>query len=185
MPLEIRINTAEMAERLRQNMNQASNMVHSTIIGAANLAATTIVTRGRADIAAAGRFGSRWQDALQADVTEGKNATKITVSMEGGPPVSYWPVFEYGATISAKNPSGYMWLPFSTAQDAIGVWPRDYGLSGLFRIISMRGLPMLLDRETGEPQYFGKEEVHEPQKFHLRDIVKQVAKELRTFLKNV
>jgi hypothetical protein len=40
---------------------------------------------------------------------------------------------------------------------------------------------MLFSVEDGEPKYFGKEEVTIPQKFHLRQIIAQVARELRSY----
>jgi hypothetical protein len=155
--------------KLNANMAKAAAQVKQAAQGAAQDAANRIVQRGRADIAGAGNFGGNWTSALQATVVEKKNQLDVTVTMTGGPPVSYWRVFEYGATISAKNPSGLMWIPTDKSNKT---WPRDYPGS-LFRI--GRGL---FDSKTRQPMYFGTPQVIEPQKFHLRDIVKQVAKEM-------
>lgn len=186
---ELVINCKVLASRLKSNMAKANDMMQAAIIGAANEAGQEIVRRGRADIASAGRFGSRWQEAFNTDITSSKNSITITATMRGDPPVSYWPVFEYGANIKAKNPGGLMWLPFPFASDALGVWPRDYGgelfrrgnvlyaKTGEFREVNEQGDT----EEIGDPKYLGVPEVTIPQKFHLRDIVLQVAKELKDY----
>jgi hypothetical protein len=160
------------AQQLKSNMDKAGQMVKNAARAASQTAAETIVTRGRADIGAAGRFGSNWTNALNSQVSEEGDKINIVTTMTGGPPVSFWKVFEFGATISAKNASGLMWIPFDRENKT---WPRDYP-GPLFRIGRA-----LFDSETKRPMYLGTPSVHIPQKFHLRDIIKQVAKELNAF----
>jgi hypothetical protein len=94
-----------------------------------------------------------------------------------GPPVTYWKIFQYGATINAKNPSGMMWIPLSSAQK--GVWPRAYP-GKLFR----RG-NALFDAESQEPKYAGTPSVTIPKKWHLIEIVQEEAQKASTFLQSL
>jgi hypothetical protein len=160
--------------------------------------ASAIEEKGREDIASAGRFGSRWTEGFQAKVTEGGGSIKVDVTEA----VPYWTVFEYGADIRAKNPSGLLWIPLSFADVPEGVWAKDYP-GRLFRVSRSERLPSLMEkaprtakwlgavRTLGarfstadkapllfsvtdrQPKYFGKPYVHVPQLFHLRAIIKQ------------
>ena len=177
MELRLEFDGDQLGKKVQQNMDKAGQIVRESMREAAKDAADEILFRGAEDIEGAGNFGDRWQEALHTDIDETQRTIRVIASMQGDPPVSYWRVFEYGAHIEAKNPSGYMWLPFSNNKE--GVWPRAYP-GKLFYIVSKAGLPMAIDPEKG-PQYFGKESVDIPQKFHLREIIKQVSKELRTY----
>jgi hypothetical protein len=168
----------QIGQKLQKNMEEAGKKVREGMREAAKAAADEILFRGAEDIEAAGNFGDRWQEALHADIDETQRTIRITTSMRGDPPVSFWRTFEYApTTITAKNPSGYMWLPFSN--NTTGLWPRAYP-GKLFYIVSKSGLPMAIDPEKG-PQYFGKEEVTITTRFHLRDIIAQVSRELRSY----
>ncbi|HEY1447837.1 MAG TPA: HK97 gp10 family phage protein [Caulobacteraceae bacterium] len=162
--------------------------------------AKEIEENGRADIQAAGRFGSRWTSGFQATVTEGGGNIKVAVTEA----VPYWTVFEYGADISAKNPSGLLWIQIDPDNK---VWPKDYP-GRLFRVersarskslaqtapktAKMLGkvktlaaqfstgdkAPLLMDASSKRVVYFGKSGVTIPQKFHLRRIVADEMKRL-------
>jgi hypothetical protein len=165
--------------------------------------AQEIEQRGREDIASAGRFGSRWTEGFQATVSEGGGSIRISVTEA----VPYWAVFEYGADIRAKNPSGLLWIPLSFADVPEGVWPKDYP-GRLFRVSRSETLPSLMQKapatarmlgavrtlgarfstadkapllfsaDDRKPKYFGKPYVNIPQKFHLRAIVKDETRRL-------
>jgi hypothetical protein len=150
--------------------------VRSAVRQTAVLAANEIVDRGRDDIAGAGRFGTRWTSALHADISEGGGSIRIDVKNDE----PLWIVFEEGRTISG-NP--LLWIPIS-GTDAEGRRARDYPQS-LFRVNRKRdGLPLLLTwTKPAQPRYFGKESVTIPKKFHLREIARQVARELAAIFK--
>jgi len=129
----------------------------------------TCLAEGRADIAGAGRFGQRWKDGLQAAEDFGPERSTLTIFHT----IFYWTVFEFGAVIKGKP---LLWIPLSFAVDAIGVMARNFP-GGLFRVDRKAGgAPLLLSRATGEPKYFGKEQVTIPKKFHLRAICARVLK---------
>jgi Bacteriophage HK97-gp10, putative tail-component len=140
---------------------------------AADDVATEILQEGRADISAAGKFGARWTEGLRADVSEGGGSVRVAVTHD----VSYWRVFEYGATISG-NP--LLWIPLSFANVPPGTSAKDYG--PLFRVDRKSGgAPLLLSVQDKQPKYFGKEQVVIPKKFHLTEIARAAANKLPVF----
>jgi hypothetical protein len=181
MELRLLIDSQENQKKLKQNMDKAGQMVRDSMRLAAKDASMEIMFRGAEDIAEAGNFGDRWQEALTTETTETQRTIRVETFMRGQPPVTYWKVFEFGADIRAKNPSGYMWLPFRGAP-GVDVWPRAYA-GELFRATSKKGTPLLGDKADRQNpwRYFGLAEVHIPQKFHLRKIIADVARELRQY----
>jgi hypothetical protein len=136
-----------------------------------------ILEDGRADIASAGKFGSRWTQGLQA--RKQVDGFKGTVTIFHTVP--YFNIFEFGGTIKG-NP--LLWIPLSFS-DAVGKSARDYG-APLFRVDRKSGgAPLLLSAVDRQPKYFGKEFVVMPQKFHIRDIIRKVAGNLRTIYNQV
>lgn len=131
-----------------------------------------ILTRGRSDIAGAGRFGSRWTSGLQAEKQVEQFRATITIFHT----VPYFNIFEFGGTIRGKP---LLWIPLSFAADAQGKKASEFG-SPLFRVDRKNGgAPLLLSVADRQPKYFGKEFVVMPRKFHIRDIIRQVANKVR------
>lgn len=157
-----------------RSVTRQGDRVRAAARGAAQDAAYDLEIRGRSDIAQAGNFGSRWMDGFHVDVSEGGGSIRIA-AYEDQP---YWQVFQFGATIRG-NPM--LWIPFSFASDAKGVFARDYP-GGLFHVTRKSdGLEMLGSIATGEMKYFGKEHVVIPKKFHLIEIATDVAHKLRDY----
>jgi hypothetical protein len=178
MTVKIKLGGKKTGAQLRLNMQRKSKLVREAVAATAKIAAETIETEGRADIAGAGNFGARWTDGFQAKVTQGGGNTVVNVTMA----VPYWRVFEFGATIEGKP---LLWIPLSFAGDAIGVRARDYP-GQLFRVDRHSGAPLLMaPGNPAQPKYFGKESVTIPQKFHLRDIIKGVGRSLRDIYRGV
>lgn len=145
------------------------------IQSSAQRAKEEIETQGRANIAAGGNFSSpRWQDGFQAKISF-QSRTDLTIRTTHA--VSYWHVFENGAVIRG-NPM--LWIPLSGSNaDVRKVRARDYG-APLFRVDRKNGgAPLLHDGNA--PQYFGKESVTIPKKWNLRDIVRNVARQMSKF----
>lgn len=163
---------------LKRATQRAGDRVREAARSAAQQAAEEIVERGRADIAAApGNWGTRWLEGLQAKVSEGGGNIRIAVSHN----VPYFGVFQHGAVIQGRP---LLWIPLSFADSATMTWPgrgaraRDYP-GRLFRVDRKAGAPLLLDYRTKEPQYFGKESVTIPKKFHVLEIAREVARKLK------
>jgi hypothetical protein len=155
-------------QQVKQLLDEKAQQIKRSIKSAADTAAENILERGRADISGAGRFGARWTDGLTAPVTEEADGIVITVREA----VQYWRVFEYGATIKGKP---LLWIPLSFAVEAQGVRASDFP-GRLFRVDRKSGgAPLLLSADDKQPKYFGKESVTIPKKFHLIEIIQDVA----------
>ena len=154
-------------DRLEANIRAAQRKIKAASEQAAQDVAAAILQRGRADIQAAGNFGTRWTEGLQAPVHVGK---KIVVSVQHTVP--YWRVFQTGKVIKGKP---LLWIPLSHAQEAQGVSAKDYP-GRLFRTTRKSdGLPLLGSVDDKEMKYFGKESVTIPKKFHLVEIAREEA----------
>jgi hypothetical protein len=155
-------------QQVKQLLDEKAQQIKRSIKSAADTAAENILERGRADISGAGRFGARWTDGLTAPVTEEADGIVITVREA----VPYWRVFEYGATIKGKP---LLWIPLSFAVEAQGVRASDFP-GRLFRVDRKSGgAPLLLSADDKQPKYFAKESVTIPKKFHLVEIIQDVA----------
>ena len=142
--------------------------------GAARRAAEEIETQGRADIRKGGNFKSRrWIEGFRAKLSfQSKNDMSIRVTHD----VKYWKVFEFGAKIFGRP---LLWIPLSFAKDAQKVSARDYP-GRLFRVDRVGKAPLLM-ADGGVPKYFGKPSVTIPKKWHLRAIVRGVARNMRKY----
>lgn len=177
MEFKTKVDGEQVVKSVKKNMDQLGHVVREAMQETAEEVADNILFEGAEDIQDAGNFGDRWVDALKAEISETQRTVTIDVSYEpDGPPVTYWKVFEYGATIRAKNRSGKLWIPFDDNNE---VWPRDYP-GELYRRKNV-----LFDEDTDQPMYLGVPEVTIPQKFHLHDIIKEEAEKAREVFKRI
>ena len=188
MEVRIMFESNQKGPMLQNAWDNMSDRVKEAMRGSAKDAADELLFRLGENIADAGNFGDRWQEAPQVHIEENREKITLEVSMKGDPPVSYWRVFEYGARITPRNASGLLWIPFDK-EEVGGLWPRASGID-LFRGVSQKGTPLLGDKEiakdpAAEPEeifkYWGIEEVTIPKKFDMREIIKKVARELRDY----
>lgn len=139
----------------------------------ANRAKDEIEEKGRADIAAGGNFSSaRWQEGLHAKLSfKSRDDLNLRVTHD----VPYWQVFEHGATIHGRP---LLWIPLQGSEAASRkVRARDFGRP-LFRVDRKKGGAPLLMSDGGVVQYFGKDSVTIPKKWHLREVIKQAARKM-------
>lgn len=148
---------------------------------AAQKAAADLVTEGKADMSASGNFGSdRWQNGLEAKVSF---QSRSDINIRFTHSVTFWRVFEFGATIQGKP---MLWIPLPFAEDAKGVRARDFG-GQLFRVDRAGKAPLLMTstgKGQAEAKYFGKDHVTIPRKFHLRDVARSIAQRLPQYYKD-
>lgn len=176
MALRIVFNGKQQGPKIKAAFARHSRGVLDAINETAAQAAEEIETEGRADIGSAGNFGSRWTEGFTAQVGQGGGHVRISVRQE----VPYWRVFQFGATIEGKP---LLWIPLSFADDAQGIRAKDYP-GPLFRVDRKEGAPLLLTT-GGVPKYFGKESVTIPKKFHLIEIVKEVARTMSATYRSI
>lgn len=143
---------------------------------AVRAAAADIESEGRANIAAGGNFKSaRWQDGFHAKISfQSRSDLVIRVTHD----VGYWVVFEEGRVIRGKP---LLWIPLSFAEEAQGLSARDFP-GPLFRV-NRAGKNPLLMTTGGRAMYVGLESVTIPKKWHLRDIVKEIARNMNQYYK--
>lgn len=177
--MKVRLNLA--GERIGAQLERKSAKWKGWINQSSREAADDVVDyvepRARDDIARAGKFGPRWTQGFKGRVTEGGGHVRVSFTMPEEPPMKHWRVFEFGATIHGKP---LLWIPLSFAGDAKGVLARDYP-GGLFRVNRAGKAPLLLGGKPATPKYFGKESVTIPKKFHLRSIIRDGSKQLKSF----
>lgn len=164
----------QLGPKFKNGVKRFSERQIIAVQEAAKLAAVDIEEQGKANIRAGGKFGSaRWQDGFKARVSF-KSRTDLVIRVTHDVP--YWVVFEEGRTIVGKP---LLWIPLDFGQ-AKGVRAREFP-GKLFRV-DREGKNPLLMNEQG-PQYVGVQSVRIPRKWHLRDIVKRVARNMRQYYK--
>jgi hypothetical protein len=167
--------------QLARSAKKNADKILASERGAAKDVVAYVVPKARADIAKAGKFGGRWTDGFNGKVTEGGGFIRVAFTMPKTPPMKFWRVFQNGAIIHGKP---LLWIPLSFAKDAQGVRAKDYP-GKLFRVNRKGGLaPLLMTRSGGGPaqaKYFGKASVKIPKKFHLVEIIKAGAQQMKTF----
>jgi hypothetical protein len=140
-------------------------------------AAELAVAEGRRDIAAGGRFGTRWQQGLKFKTYDkdpkNPNVNAVALVYHERPMAG---VFQHGATIRGKR---LLWLPI-TANARGARSPRRYG--GRLVSVTVAGKPpMLFDPFERKPVFFGVESVTLRKRWHILEIVELAAARLGEF----
>lgn len=170
MPFRIRVDKVA-GPKFGKNLAGLHDRFEKALTAAANMAASLMQERGRADIAASGNFGGDWVGGLHAKV-EGAGLKNMRISMYHDKPEAE--IFETGGTIEG-NP--LLWIPIS-GTDAEGTNVKEYG-DQLFSATSRAGTPLLFSVTDKMPKYFGIESVTIPKKWHLAEIQKSVMANFR------
>ena len=149
MELRLQLEGEDLGRRVEKKMNELGAVVREAMEETADEVAGKILSRGKEDISSAGNFGGDWTDALHADISESQRTVRVDVSMQPkGPPVTFWRVFEHGATIFAHNDKGLLTWPNKSAFSIDGV----------------------------VPAFISKASVTIPKKFHLTEIIREEAR---------
>lgn len=172
--VRIYLKDERVGEKFVRIATRQRRWVLSATRAAAQDASEEILDEGRANIAGAGNFGTRWTQGLHAPVSEGGGSIRIGVTHD----VPYFMVFERGAVIQGKP---LLWIPLSFASEAQGVRARDFP-GRLFRVDRKSGgAPLLLSADDKQPKYFGKQSVTIPRKFRITEISRTAARRLPAF----
>ena len=152
MEVKVKIDDKDIGQRLSKRMTDYVEDIREVMRETAEEVADFILFAGAEDIESAGNFGDEWVDALHADISETQRTITIDVSMQPqGPPVIYWKVFEYGASIFAHG-------------GGLLTWPNKSGFS--------------IGGKT--PAFISKRSVTIPKKFHLHEVVREEAAKTRS-----
>ncbi len=152
MEVRAQLEGEDVGVKVKRKMDKLGEVVREAMRENAHELADNILFRGAEDIEEAGNFGSDWQEALHADITETQRTIRVNAYMDASQePVKYWRVFEYGATIFAHNDRGLL------------TWPNK----SMFQI------------DGKVPAFISKPSVTIPKLFHLTEIIKEEAKKAR------
>jgi hypothetical protein len=143
--------------------------VTRAIEGTARDMAADIKEKGDADIRAAGNFGEAWTSRFFVRLTVRGNDHVITV---GGS--ERFGLFERGGTIRGQP---LLWVPVSSS-GARNARVRDYP-GELVRVERPGKVPLLVSRDDHQAKFFGTSQITIPQKFHIRDVVRDVTRRLK------
>lgn len=157
---------------MRRNMQRNYGKIADTSRLALGEAERRILVAGREDITKGGNFGQRWQRSLQGEITPAGRTANLTLRIFHSIPYAY--IFEYGGLIRGR-PLLWIPLPWNTFKGRA----RDYP-GRLFRVDRKGKKNPLLMASTGsgeaEAKYVGVKQVRQKRRFHLRPIIRRVAK---------
>lgn len=159
MELQVKWNNKqELDRKVQLGMEKLGHVVRESMREAAEEIAEVILFRGAEDIEEAGNFGDEWVDALHADVTETQRTVRVEASYQPkGPPVTFWNVFEHGATIFAHNDTGLLTFPNKSG--------------------------FVIDGKV--PAFISTPSVTIPKKFHLTEIIAEEAQKARAVFERI
>jgi len=174
MRFGVRFGNERLGQEYKLLMDKHSERHRLALKGASEEVLNVSLREARANIASAGRFGSRWTEGLRGEIREESDAVVTQYTHD----IPYWSVFQFGKVIQGRP---LLWIPFSFASDAQGRRARDYP-GGLFKVVRKSdGLPMLWSVTDKRPKYFGKESVTIPKKFKVLEIIRLVASNIKLF----
>lgn len=163
----------QVGRRIKVRMSELSKRNRRAMLGAVRDVRDEILQRGRSDIASAGNFGSRWTQGLRGHVLEHGGDVTLDITHD----VPYFMVHQEGRIIHGKP---LLWIPLSFANDAQGKRARDFP-HPLFRVDREGKAPLLLSAVDKQPKYSGHKSVKIPKRFHVIEIARAVAKNIKSF----
>ena len=104
MAIRLRIEGDDVAAKISSNLAKHKQRIAKALGAATQQLADNILKEGRADIASAGKFGTRWTQGFTANV-DGKG---LVYSITFRHAVPYWRTHQYGALIRGKP---LLWIP--------------------------------------------------------------------------
>jgi len=165
-----------------QAIRDKQKPVAEAAVAALRETAANSVQEGRRDIAAAGRFGTAWQEGLKYRTKGAKEGNTPSLNAQATIYHRYGiaAVFEHGAVISGKP---LLWIPTTPGGPA----PSKSGKKLVSATIN--GRPMLFDKGDPDrhrkPLYVGVPSVTIKKRFHITEIVKENVKRMaQLFIKH-
>jgi hypothetical protein len=159
---------------LDETAQQLKKRVQEAAMSSTEQLADDILSEGRADIAAAGRFTGSWISGFTYDISSGDKA-KTIVFRHSNP---LWKVFQRGATIKGKP---LLWIPVEPG----GPPARDFP-GRLFQVNrrKKRDVPLLMSADDKRVKYIGVKKVIIRRKFHLLKIIRDEVRKMRQLFRD-
>jgi hypothetical protein len=173
--MAVRFRVPPIKPQIDETMAHLKERVQRAKDSSAEQLAETIQAKGRADIAAAGRFSGRWISGFTYDIAGGGTTNKTTIRFHHSN--NLWKVFQFGAKIQG---SPLLWIPVDPGG------PRAKDFSGrLFQVKGRRkrDTPLLMSADDKKVKYIGVKKVTIRRKFHLLKIIRDETKKLRDLFK--
>lgn len=172
MAVRIRLASKSIKPELGESIKRMQQRITEAATGAAEQLAEDVQREGRADIAAAGRFGGDWISGFTYTIS-GKTGVKTIVFHHSKP---LWRVFQRGANIRGKP---LLWIPVDPGGPRAKAFPgRLFQVKGRKK----RDTPILMS-DDGRVRYIGVKQVRIKRKFHLLKIIRDEAKKVRDLFK--
>lgn len=170
--LQIKLAGDRIGDKVRINAQRQRARIAFAARKAMEEARDRIQVAGQDDMRAGGNFGSpRWQTSLHGVILpEGVQTSNLTLSIRHR--VFFWKVFEYGATILGKP---LLWIPLPWNPNKVSA--RDFP-GKLFRVDRKGKNPLLMTGKPAQAMYVGVKSVRLRRRFHLRPIIRRVAKQM-------
>jgi hypothetical protein len=167
--MALRVRFPSIKPQLDETVKEAKKRVQRAATAASEEFADNVISEGRSDIAAAGRFGGTWLSGFTSEIS-GEGKTKSITFRHSNP---HWMVFQRGATIKGKP---LLWIPV----DPGGPPAREFG-GRLFQVKRRRkrDVPLLMSADDKKVKYIGVKKVIIRRKFHLLKIIRAEARKLR------
>lgn len=170
--IKIRLEGTNVRSQARINAERQRARVAFAARRAMEESRERIVSAGKEDMLAGGNFGSpRWQSSLHGTIDpEGVQTSNLTLSIRHR--VFFWRVFEYGAKILGQP---LLWIPLPWNPNKVRA--RDFP-GKLFRVDREGKNPLLMAGKPAQAMYVGVKSVRLRRRFHLRPIIRRVAKQM-------
>jgi hypothetical protein len=168
--VRIRLRSNSIKPQLDETLAHLKQRIQKAATSSTQQLADTILREGRADIAAAGRFGGKWLSGFTYEITGEGGKSRSIIFRHSNP---LWRVFQSGAKIQGKP---LLWIPV----DPGGPPAREFP-GRLFQVKrrSKRDVPLLMSADDKQVKYIGVKKVIIRRKFHLLRIIRDEAKKQR------
>lgn len=173
--MRVRFSSKSVKPQLDESIERAKQRFQQSIDAASETFEENVIREGRADIAAAGNFGSKWTSGFTSEVS-GEDGKVKTITFQHSNPL--WRVFQSGATIKGKP---LLWIPVEPGM------PRAKDFPGrLFEVKRRRkrDTPLLMSADDRRVKYIGVKKILIRRKFHLLRIIRDEAKKMRQTIRD-
>jgi hypothetical protein len=174
MSVRVRLRAKSIKPQIDETVAQLKQRVQTAATSSSEQLADDILSEGRADIAAAGRFTGSWISGFTYDISGEGKARRITFHHSN----PLWRVFQSGAKIQGKP---LLWIPV----DPGGPRARDFP-GRLFQVKrrKKRDVPLLMSADDKQVKYIGVKKVIIRRRFHLLKIIRDEAKKMRELFRS-
>ena len=174
MAVRVRLRSNSIKPQIDETVAQLKRRVTGTVKASTQELADNILSEGRADIAAAGRFTGAWISGFTYDISGDEKVQTIVFHHSK----RLWRIFQAGANIKGDP---LLWIPVQAG----GPRARDFP-GRLFQVkrLKKRDTPLLMSYDDKQVKYIGVKSVRIRRKFHLLKIIRDEASKMRKLFRD-